>query len=74
MTRILVDHDYCKGCGLCVALCPAGVLVVSDERNQKGYLMPRAENPEECTGCLNCEVICPDLAILVEKGRHETGS
>lgn len=74
MRRIIVDKVFCKGCGLCVAQCPAQVLEIGGYRNQKGYLLPQAARPQDCTGCLACELICPDLAIHVEKDAHETGS
>jgi len=35
---ILIDEDRCKGCGLCVPVCPASILrLVEDRFNAKGY-------------------------------------
>ena len=56
--------EYCKGCGFCIAFCPAGVLEVSDEFNSKGYHPPHAIRPEACTGCGLCGMYCPDFAIF----------
>lgn len=57
----------CKGCGICVHFCPAGLLEMSEEFTPKGYHPPRKKNGVACTGCRNCELMCPDLAIFVEK-------
>ena len=33
-----VNEEYCKGCGLCVVVCPKKILELSAERtNSKGY-------------------------------------
>jgi FdhD protein len=48
--------ELCKGCGFCIAFCPAEVLEFSEEFNSKGYHPPRAINPEACTGCGLCGV------------------
>jgi 2-oxoglutarate ferredoxin oxidoreductase subunit delta len=65
LNRIEIDNNYCKGCKLCIAVCPQDVLELSQLRNSKGYLLPSAARGEDCTGCLQCEMTCPDLAITV---------
>ena len=62
---ITIDDQACKGCHLCVTQCPTGVLVVSETRNAKGYLLPAAVDPGACLACFLCEMICPDLALEV---------
>ncbi|MBT8340278.1 MAG: ferredoxin family protein, partial [Desulfatitalea sp.] len=32
-----IDTDRCKGCGLCVMVCPKKVLAISDQLNPRGY-------------------------------------
>ena len=32
-----IDNNRCKGCGLCVTVCPKNVLELSDEVNSMGY-------------------------------------
>ncbi|MBU4037944.1 MAG: 4Fe-4S binding protein, partial [Proteobacteria bacterium] len=32
-----IDLDKCKGCGLCVDVCPKNVLEISTDVNEKGY-------------------------------------
>lgn len=62
---IEVDERYCKGCELCVSVCPPEVLSMDMERlTSKGY-HPAFLSKEGCTGCAICAVICPDAAITV---------
>jgi 2-oxoglutarate ferredoxin oxidoreductase subunit delta len=56
-------NEWCKCCGICVALCPQNII----DLNDAGY--PSVEDMDECTGCRNCEIHCPDFAITVKK-RH----
>ena len=38
MAKVTIDKDTCKGCGLCVTVCPKGILRLSEsEINAKGY-------------------------------------
>lgn len=69
MNRIEIDGNYCKGCHLCIAVCPQQVLELSSVRNSKGYLLPQAGRLDDCTGCLQCEMTCPDMAITVMHGQ-----
>ncbi len=68
---IVVDKERCKGCGVCVASCPFGVLELSVEVNSKGYPVARMANPDACTGCASCAVICPDSVIAVYRQKFE---
>jgi len=69
MTKIAINPDYCKGCNICVALCPKDVLRPSNQMNAKGYVLPEAVNLEACTCCNLCVIICPDLAIAVKDSK-----
>ena len=57
--RLIINEKWCKGCGVCVALCPKKVLEIKDEKCSP-------ERPEDCIGCRICETHCPDLAIFVK--------
>jgi 2-oxoglutarate ferredoxin oxidoreductase subunit delta len=58
-------RDWCKGCGICVAFCPAGALSMND----KGE--PEIIKEELCTGCTWCEIRCPDFAVQVKEKKEE---
>ncbi|HPI97794.1 MAG TPA: 4Fe-4S dicluster domain-containing protein [Synergistales bacterium] len=57
--QVIVNSSWCKGCNLCVQICPKKVL----ELNERQISFPA--RPDDCTGCRQCENICPDLAITV---------
>ena len=57
--HVTVFPNWCKGCGLCVEFCPAGVL----EQGADGRVI--VAHPEKCTACRWCELHCPDFAIFV---------
>ncbi len=67
----IIDKDRCKGCGLCVAICPKNVLELSREVNTKGYFPVFQARPEDCVYCAMCCVMCPDVAIgITENAEH----
>lgn len=64
--KVTFDVDYCKGCNLCVSVCPTNVLALkTDELNAKGYRPVYAKNPDKCIACLSCAITCPDSVISV---------
>lgn len=68
MPKIIVDVRYCKGCGLCVGVCPRELIVLDPDRiTDKGYHPAMLTDESKCTGCANCALMCPDVAITVEK-------
>ena len=64
-SRVILNKNRCKGCGYCVEFCPTGALVMGQETNKKGYLLPEVVNNSKCLGCGLCEAICPDFGIEV---------
>ncbi len=60
-----IDIEICKGCGLCVSVCPKNILEISDELNAKGYYPAFQARPEDCIFCTTCCIICPDVAITI---------
>ena len=51
-----VDRDKCTGCGLCVSVCPGGVLVLVDGT-------ATIVRVESCLWCTQCEAVCPTGAV-----------
>lgn len=60
-----INIERCKGCGLCVATCPAQTLLLSDGINKRGYHYSTQVLPNNCIGCASCALICPDVCINV---------
>jgi 2-oxoglutarate ferredoxin oxidoreductase subunit delta len=62
--EIAIDH--CKGCGLCVDVCPHHVLALDPVVvNQLGYHPVRLTDADACTSCALCARICPDVVFTV---------
>ncbi len=59
LKELLINRDWCKGCGICVRFCPKQVLELDSEEKVV------AVRPEDCICCRMCELRCPDLAIEV---------
>ena len=57
--KILLNVGFCKGCGICVAMCPKSVLGINEE-NKVEVL-----KEEDCIACRQCEFHCPDFAIRI---------
>jgi 2-oxoglutarate ferredoxin oxidoreductase subunit delta len=60
-----VDRERCKGCGLCVGVCPKNVLELSTVVNVTGYFPVYQARPEDCILCALCCTMCPDLALSI---------
>jgi 2-oxoglutarate ferredoxin oxidoreductase subunit delta len=63
-----IDKEKCKGCALCVGVCPEGIMAMStDQFNKQGLPFAVCTDTEKCTACQSCAIICPDAAIQVLK-------
>lgn len=61
VSHIDINTSWCKGCGICIGVCPTGVLDFDDrQKAQVKYL-------EKCVNCKLCELLCPELAVSVEE-------
>ena len=58
--ELVVNLDWCKGCGICAAFCPKGVLEIKKE---KVVII----DISSCILCGQCELRCPDYAIYLKE-------
>ncbi|MCP4611146.1 MAG: FAD-binding protein, partial [Planctomycetes bacterium] len=54
--KIIVDEDKCKGCKICVKVCPQMILEVVAKKM-------RVNDEARCMGCFGCEDECPEGAV-----------
>ena len=65
--HVVIDKEWCKGCGICAAFCPKAVLEMKEDG------IAYWAHPEKCIRCGLCELRCPDLAVeLVQGDKRET--
>lgn len=58
---VLADEDACRGCGLCVALCPYGALEIEHtDKGRKVHVIDVA-----CKGCGVCAATCYQHALSI---------
>ena len=69
MPKVKVSRDKCKGCQLCVAFCPKGVLKIDSSFNKLGFhpAVVNSKNKSKCIGCRFCAIVCPEGCIEVLK-------
>jgi len=67
-----IDSNRCKGCGLCIMVCPKKVLEISTDVNTKGYFPAYQARPKDCIHCTACCMICPDVAITITETAEES--
>ncbi len=62
--KIIIDTELCKGCGLCIVVCPKNSITISKHSNKNGYFHAQTDNTD-CTGCAMCAIICPETIVEV---------
>jgi len=73
-----LNERYCKGCYLCIYVCPKKVFDLSDKPNLYGVYSPKIVRREDCIDyknmledkrslCSLCVVTCPDQALWWEE-------
>jgi len=61
VVTLRVDRDACTGCGMCLEVCPHGVMEIDEKR-------VRIRNRDACMECGACSRNCPVGAVSVEAG------
>ncbi|CDA72656.1 2-oxoglutarate ferredoxin oxidoreductase delta subunit [Ruminococcus sp. CAG:579] len=70
--KMKVIEDRCKGCGLCISVCPKKILAMQTEkRNKRGCFTAVCTDQQACVCCTMCALICPDCAIEIDKPDKE---
>ncbi len=62
--KIIINTERCKGCGLCIMVCPKNSIITSKKSNKNGFFPAESDNTD-CTGCGSCAIICPEAIIEV---------
>lgn len=58
--------EQCKGCGLCIDVCPHHSLTLDESTvNVLGYHPAQLTDAAGCTSCVLCARVCPEAAITV---------
>lgn len=66
--RVTFDSERCKGCELCVDVCPRHIVAIDHQTtNGNGYHTATVTDMSLCTGCASCAKMCPDSVITVER-------
>jgi len=60
MPTLQIAAQGCRGCTLCVDVCPTKVFEM--EATQQ---VAQATRPDDCIGCCSCEYICPSRCLVV---------
>ncbi len=68
MGKLTIDYEKCKGCSMCVVVCPKKILEINKGKlNLKGYNPVDIIDRDSCISCAMCATMCPDCVITIEK-------
>ena len=63
---VKIIENLCKGCEICVNVCPKNVFDAKAKVNEYGYVIPQPTRADACIKCRLCEMYCPDFAVEVD--------
>ena len=69
--RVWIDEGNCKGCDICVGVCPSGTLTMVDDDTSPLGNLAKVAFEDSCIGCNECELHCPDFAIFVASKKDD---
>ena len=69
MATVTIDARRCKGCEICITVCPRKLLKRSGQIGPRGVCQVEATDAHKCSGCLQCVLVCPDAAITIVETR-----
>ena len=61
MIQMAIHEQACRGCQMCVDLCPTKVFTFDIATSHA-----IVSHSEDCIGCLSCAFLCPSGAIMHE--------
>ncbi len=63
---LVVNRAWCKGCNLCVDVCPSRILTLDDAQ------LVHVGDIAKCIFCGLCAARCPDFVFVLERlnGKH----
>lgn len=64
---VIISEEICKGCGLCIAVCPRHAMGLAKHTNARGFHPAALLCLEKCTACAQCAIMCPDSCIKILK-------
>ena len=59
MLTLEIREDGCRGCEMCVDICPTKCLTYDHDAHKA-----RVVELDDCIGCLSCRYLCPSGAIV----------
>lgn len=74
LPTIEIKIDQCKGCTLCIEICPKKVITLSKSFNVLGYQYAEM-TLSGCSGCEACFYACPEpgaITVIKEKKQRAT--
>jgi 2-oxoglutarate ferredoxin oxidoreductase subunit delta len=66
--KITILEEFCKGCQICVEVCPTDVLKMESVGTRWQGSVAVVADADACIACMLCDIQCPDFAIEVLKG------
>lgn len=64
MKKMKLNLEKCKGCFLCVSVCPTKAITPSGELAESGYEVIKVDE-SKCIQCGSCYRICPDCVLEI---------